>query len=30
MWKIRGPDFIRGTRVKVVDVAGTVLIVDKA
>ena len=30
MWKIRGPDFVRGTRVKVVDVKGTVLIVDKA
>jgi membrane protein implicated in regulation of membrane protease activity len=30
MWKIRGPDFVRGTRVKVVDVQGTVLIVDKA
>ena len=30
MWKIRGPDFVRGTRVKVVDVEGTVLIVDKA
>jgi membrane protein implicated in regulation of membrane protease activity len=29
MWKIRGPDFVRGTRVKVVDVKGTVLIVDK-
>ena len=30
MWKIRGPDFVRGARVKVVDVDGTVLIVDKA
>jgi hypothetical protein len=30
MWRIRGPDFVRGTRVKVVDVEGTVLIVDKA
>jgi membrane protein implicated in regulation of membrane protease activity len=30
MWRIRGPDFVRGTRVKVVDVQGTVLIVDKA
>lgn len=30
MWRIRGPDFVRGTRVKVVDVDGTVLIVDKA
>jgi membrane protein implicated in regulation of membrane protease activity len=29
MWRIRGPDFVRGTRVKVVDVHGTVLIVDK-
>lgn len=28
-WKIRGPDFMRGARVKVVDVQGTVLIVDK-
>ena len=30
MWKIRGPDFVRGAKVKVVDVQGTVLIVDKA
>ncbi|MGH7005216.1 MAG: NfeD family protein [Alphaproteobacteria bacterium] len=30
LWKIRGPDFVRGARVKVVDVQGTVLIVDKA
>ena len=30
MWRIRGPDFVRGTRVKIVDVDGTVLIVDKA
>jgi membrane protein implicated in regulation of membrane protease activity len=30
MWRIRGPDFVRGTRVKIVDVQGTVLIVDKA
>ena len=30
MWRIRGPDFVRGTRVKIVDVEGTVLIVDKA
>jgi hypothetical protein len=30
MWKIRGPDFVRGAHVKVVDVQGTVLIVDKA
>ena len=29
MWRIRGPDFVRGTRVKVVDVEGTVLVVDK-
>lgn len=30
IWKIRGPDFVRGAQVKVVDVQGTVLIVDKA
>jgi membrane protein implicated in regulation of membrane protease activity len=30
MWRVRGPDFVRGTRVKIVDVDGTVLIVDKA
>lgn len=30
MWRIRGPDFVRGTRVRVVDTDGTVLIVDKA
>lgn len=30
MWRVRGPDFVRGTRVKIVDVEGTVLIVDKA
>lgn len=30
VWRIRGPDFVRGTRVKVVDVEGTVLVVDKA
>ncbi len=30
LWKIRGPDFVRGAKVKVVDVDGTVLLVDKA
>ena len=30
IWRVRGPDFVRGTQVKVVDVEGTVLIVDKA
>ncbi|MCW5773482.1 MAG: NfeD family protein [Rhodospirillaceae bacterium] len=30
MWRVRGPDFVRGTQVKVVNVEGTVLIVDKA
>jgi hypothetical protein len=30
MWRIRGADFVRGTKVKVVDTDGTVLIVEKA
>jgi membrane protein implicated in regulation of membrane protease activity len=30
IWRVRGPDFMRGTQVKVVNVEGTVLIVDKA
>jgi len=30
LWKVRGPDFVRGARLKVVGIEGTVLIVDKA
>jgi len=30
MWRVRGPDFVRGTKVKVVHVEGTVLVVEKA
>ena len=29
MWRVRGPDFVRGTKVKVVGVEGTVLVVEK-
>jgi len=30
LWKVRGPDFVRGARIKVVGIEGTVLLVDKA
>ncbi len=29
-WRVRGADFVRGTKVKVVDTDGTVLLVEKA
>lgn len=30
LWKVRGNDFLRGTRLKIIGVDGTVLLVEKA
>jgi membrane protein implicated in regulation of membrane protease activity len=30
LWRVRGSDYVRGTRLRVVDTDGTVLLVDKA